>query len=72
MMRASSKRRHKRGRCLKHYDVRSWHIVRRIRRRRQTRFNGMFLEYYSEFDKRQGICHVVGPEQGFTLPGTVI
>jgi 3-isopropylmalate/(R)-2-methylmalate dehydratase large subunit len=30
------------------------------------------LEYYDEFDKRQGICHVVGPEQGFTLPGTVI
>src|SRR5215216_3374340 len=30
------------------------------------------LEYYSEFDRRQGICHVVGPEQGFTLPGTVI
>jgi hypothetical protein len=29
------------------------------------------LEYYSEFDKRQGIFHVVGPEQGFTLPGTV-
>jgi 3-isopropylmalate/(R)-2-methylmalate dehydratase large subunit len=30
------------------------------------------LEYYNEFDKRQGICHVVGPEQGFTLPGTMI
>jgi len=30
------------------------------------------LEYYDEFDRRQGICHVVGPEQGFTLPGTVI
>ena len=30
------------------------------------------LEYYDEFDKRQGICHVVGPEQGFTLPGTMI
>jgi 3-isopropylmalate/(R)-2-methylmalate dehydratase large subunit len=30
------------------------------------------LEYYDEFDKRQGICHVVGPEQGFTLPGTTI
>ena len=30
------------------------------------------LEYFSEFDRRQGICHVVGPEQGFTLPGTVI
>jgi 3-isopropylmalate/(R)-2-methylmalate dehydratase large subunit len=30
------------------------------------------LEYYDEFDKRQGICHVIGPEQGFTLPGTTI
>jgi len=34
---------------------------------------GLFgLEYYDEFDRRQGICHVVGPEQGFTLPGTTI
>jgi 3-isopropylmalate/(R)-2-methylmalate dehydratase large subunit len=23
-------------------------------------------------DLRQGICHIIGPEQGFTLPGTVI
>ena len=30
------------------------------------------LEYYDELDKRQGICHVVGPEQGFTLPGTML
>jgi 3-isopropylmalate/(R)-2-methylmalate dehydratase large subunit len=30
------------------------------------------LEYYDEFDKRQGIVHVIGPEQGFTLPGTTI
>jgi 3-isopropylmalate/(R)-2-methylmalate dehydratase large subunit len=30
------------------------------------------LEYYDEFDRRQGICHVVGAEQGFTLPGTMI
>jgi 3-isopropylmalate/(R)-2-methylmalate dehydratase large subunit len=30
------------------------------------------LEYYDPFDRRQGICHVVGPEQGFTLPGTMI
>jgi 3-isopropylmalate/(R)-2-methylmalate dehydratase large subunit len=30
------------------------------------------LEYYGESDRRQGICHVVGPEQGFTLPGTMI
>jgi len=30
------------------------------------------LEYYDEFDKRQGIVHVIGPEQGFTLPGTTL
>ena len=30
------------------------------------------LEYYSERDKRQGIVHIIGPEQGFTLPGTTI
>ena len=30
------------------------------------------LEYYDEFDIRQGICHVIGPEQGFTLPGTTL
>src|ERR1700710_1748856 len=30
------------------------------------------LEYYNEFDIRQGICHIIGPEQGFTLPGTTI
>src|ERR1043165_897524 len=30
------------------------------------------LEYYDELDKRQGICHVVGPEQGFTLPGVTL
>ncbi|MGY4328461.1 3-isopropylmalate dehydratase large subunit [Bradyrhizobium sp. LB7.2] len=30
------------------------------------------IEYYDEFDKRQGVVHVIGPEQGFTLPGTTI
>ena len=30
------------------------------------------IEYYSESDKRQGIVHIVGPEQGFTLPGMTI
>ncbi|HRW61325.1 MAG TPA: aconitase family protein, partial [Defluviicoccus sp.] len=30
------------------------------------------IEYYNERDARQGIVHVVGPEQGFTLPGTTI
>ncbi|MBT3914762.1 MAG: 3-isopropylmalate dehydratase large subunit [Rhodospirillaceae bacterium] len=30
------------------------------------------VELYSMDDIRQGICHVVGPEQGFTLPGTTL
>jgi 3-isopropylmalate/(R)-2-methylmalate dehydratase large subunit len=30
------------------------------------------LEYFDEFDRRQGIVHIIGPEQGFTLPGTTI
>jgi 3-isopropylmalate/(R)-2-methylmalate dehydratase large subunit len=30
------------------------------------------IEYYDEFDIRQGIVHIIGPEQGFTLPGTTI
>src|SRR6516225_644186 len=30
------------------------------------------IEYYDERDSRQGIVHVIGPEQGFTLPGTTI
>ncbi|RCL03781.1 MAG: 3-isopropylmalate/(R)-2-methylmalate dehydratase large subunit [Candidatus Tokpelaia sp. JSC161] len=30
------------------------------------------IEYYSEKDTRQGIVHVVGPEQGITLPGMTI
>jgi 3-isopropylmalate/(R)-2-methylmalate dehydratase large subunit len=30
------------------------------------------VEYYSEKDRRQGIVHIVGPEQGFTLPGMTI
>ena len=30
------------------------------------------VEYFNEFDVRQGIVHVIGPEQGFTLPGTTI
>ena len=30
------------------------------------------LEYYGERDPRQGICHIVGPEQGFTLPGVTL
>jgi 3-isopropylmalate/(R)-2-methylmalate dehydratase large subunit len=30
------------------------------------------LEYFDEHDRRQGIVHVIGPEQGFTLPGTTL
>jgi 3-isopropylmalate/(R)-2-methylmalate dehydratase large subunit len=30
------------------------------------------VEYYDEHDIRQGIVHVIGPEQGFTLPGMTI
>jgi 3-isopropylmalate/(R)-2-methylmalate dehydratase large subunit len=30
------------------------------------------IEYYSERDVRQGIVHIIGPEQGFTLPGMTI
>jgi 3-isopropylmalate/(R)-2-methylmalate dehydratase large subunit len=30
------------------------------------------ITYFNETDRRQGIVHVVGPEQGFTLPGTTI
>ncbi|MCS5661795.1 MAG: 3-isopropylmalate dehydratase large subunit [Dehalococcoidia bacterium] len=30
------------------------------------------IELYDMNDIRQGICHVIGPEQGFTLPGTTM
>jgi len=30
------------------------------------------VDYFNEHDARQGIVHVVGPEQGFSLPGMVI
>jgi len=30
------------------------------------------LTYYGMTDKRQGIVHVIGPEQGFTLPGKTL
>lgn len=30
------------------------------------------LTYFGMDDKRQGIVHIIGPEQGFTLPGTTI
>ena len=28
------------------------------------------LKYFGMEDERQGIVHIIGPEQGFTLPGT--
>lgn len=34
--------------------------------------NEFGINYFSEFDPRQGIVHVIGPEQGFTLPGMTI
>ena len=30
------------------------------------------IQYFGMGDIRQGICHVIGPEQGWTLPGTTI
>ncbi|MCY4505053.1 MAG: 3-isopropylmalate dehydratase large subunit, partial [Hyphomicrobiales bacterium] len=30
------------------------------------------LTYFGMEDQRQGIVHIIGPEQGFTLPGTTI
>src|ERR1700731_1201170 len=30
------------------------------------------IEYFDEFDRRQGIVHIIGPEQGFTLPGVTL
>ena len=30
------------------------------------------IEYFHERDQRQGVVHIIGPEQGFTLPGATI
>ncbi len=30
------------------------------------------VPYYDEMDKRQGVVHIIGPEQGFILPGMTI
>ena len=30
------------------------------------------LTYFGLGDARQGIVHIIGPEQGFTLPGTTV
>ena len=46
---------------------------RRRRWRRWPRTPRDFgIEYFNELDRRQGIVHVIGPEQGFTLPGMTI
>jgi len=35
-----------------------------------TNVNDFGLKYFGMEDERQGIVHIIGPEQGFTLPGT--
>jgi|TARA_B100000287_G_scaffold427756_1_gene477947 3-isopropylmalate/(R)-2-methylmalate dehydratase large subunit len=34
--------------------------------------NDFGVPYFSIEDERQGIVHIIGPEQGFTLPGTTL
>ncbi|MCI4679909.1 3-isopropylmalate dehydratase large subunit [Rhodoblastus acidophilus] len=34
--------------------------------------NDFGVEYFNEHDRRQGVVHIIGPEQGFTLPGATI
>ncbi len=34
--------------------------------------NDFDVPYFSIEDERQGIVHIIGPEQGFTLPGTTL
>jgi 3-isopropylmalate/(R)-2-methylmalate dehydratase large subunit len=38
----------------------------------QDNCNKHGVHYIELLDKRQGIVHIIGPEQGFTLPGTTI
>lgn len=37
----------------------------------ETNVQDFGLKYFSFADERQGIVHIIGPEQGFTLPGCV-
>jgi homoaconitase/3-isopropylmalate dehydratase large subunit len=37
----------------------------------ETNVKDFGLKYFSFADERQGIVHIIGPEQGFTLPGCV-
>jgi len=36
----------------------------------ETNVKDFGVKYFGMADKRQGIVHIIGPEQGFTLPGT--
>lgn len=36
----------------------------------ETNVQDFGLKYFGMADERQGIVHIIGPEQGFTLPGT--
>jgi 3-isopropylmalate dehydratase len=38
----------------------------------ETNVKEFGLTYFGLGDKRQGIVHIIGPEQGFTLPGTTV
>ncbi|MCB2099536.1 MAG: hypothetical protein KDE22_01610, partial [Rhodobacterales bacterium] len=38
----------------------------------ETNARDFGVPYYGMDDVRQGIVHIIGPEQGFTLPGTTI
>ena len=49
--------------------------IRKAARRSTTLANNareFGVEYFDEHDPRQGIVHIIGPEQGFTLPGMTI
>lgn len=37
----------------------------------ETNVEDFGLKYFGMADERQGIVHIIGPEQGFTLPGCV-
>jgi 3-isopropylmalate/(R)-2-methylmalate dehydratase large subunit len=49
-------------------DAESAHQVATL----ETNTRDFGIEYLSMNDNRQGIVHIVGPEQGWTLPGTTI
>ena len=67
--------RRRRPQCPDHRPLKGHRRSRKPRRRssswRPTR-KEFGIEYFNERDPRQGIVHIIGPEQGFTLPGTTI